>query len=145
MRTEITLRSAPEVKRLILRANPDYRKRQAVVATFPESGGVYVNSYWDGGTKDEFAVVHIETLAMLSLPTSSHPYFDIARHGIQGENAAVVVDHYGNVTLKTLPDGYALVRTGWFCGKPSTATVYVLPGNLTPALTGGTALPDDGR
>jgi len=44
------------------------------------------------------------------------------------------VDERGNVTLKALPEGIALIQAGWFCGKPATATVWLNPNNLTKLL-----------
>ena len=113
-----------------------HRKLRATVQAFyPMS----INSYWDGGSKDEFAIVELLTMRCHALPTSSHPYFDVARHvlvlrGTQVENEHVSVDHVGNITLKHLPDGFALVRAGVFCGRPATAAVYVPSANLTKLL-----------
>jgi hypothetical protein len=50
------------------------------------------------------------------------------------ENADVEVDHVGNVTLKRLPEGFALVAAGTFCGKAATAHVYLNPANMARLL-----------
>lgn len=120
---EVTLRDAPEIKRLIVAVFPGYKKHKAYVSGF--DGGVNVNSYWDGGSRDEYGLVDIRTGRAGKLPTATHPYYDVARHGVEGENSLVSVDARGNVTLKALPDGVALVSAGTFCGKPATAHVYL--------------------
>ena len=138
MYQSITLKQAPEVKRLIVAAFPSYRKLRGTVATFH---AINVNSYWDGGSKDEYAIVDIVSGQRVAVPTAGHPYFDTAARGIANiGNGAIEVDRVGNVVLKLLPRGMALVRCGVFCGKPATACVYVNAEDLTPTLTAGSAL-----
>lgn len=125
----IDLKTAPDVKRVIQAAFPAYKKHRAFVSVF--NGGVNVNSYWDGGSKSEFAVVEIATFRRASLPTSTHPYFDVASKGLtNAQNGIVKVDHVGNITLETLPDGFVLVEAGTFCGKAATAHLFVPPANM---------------
>ncbi len=125
----IELKSAPDLKRVVTAAFPGYKKHRAYVSVF--NGGVNINSYWDGGSRDEYAIVELETLQRRALPTSSHPYFDVARKGlVDVETAAISVNHIGGVTLKILPEGYALVAAGTFCGKPATAHVYLNAANM---------------
>jgi hypothetical protein len=126
----INLKSAPEVKRVINAAFPEYKKHNAFLTAFSDSS-VDVNSYWDGGSKSVFVLVDLATLARKSLPTSTHPYFDL--HAATGQTPDVTVDR-GNVTLRRLPEGIALVEGGTFCGKPAIAHVYVNPANLTKFL-----------
>ena len=134
MRTRVNLSAAPEVKQIVKAAFPDYRKREAVIETFPERGAT-VNSYWDGGSRAEFALVDIATMRVRSLPTATHPFFDVTGRGIgAGENDDIAVDNVGNVTLKRIPDGCALVEAGTFCGKPATATVMVNAATLNARL-----------
>ena len=129
----VTLKSAPEVRRVVEAAFPSYRKHKAYISAF--NGGVNINSYWDGGSRDEYAIVELASLQRRSLPTSSHPYFDVARHGsVNAETATVSVDHVGNITLKILPEGFALVAAGTFCGKPATAHIYLNPANMAKYL-----------
>jgi hypothetical protein len=130
----IELKSAPEVKRVITAAFPGYKKHKAILGTFPESG-LNINSYWDGGSKDEYAIVELATMNRKAMPTSTHPFFDIAARGMANQsNGIVETDHVGNVTLKVLPEGFALVRSGYFCGKPATAGVYLNPANFAKLL-----------
>jgi hypothetical protein len=129
----VTLKIAPEVKAVVLAAFPAYRKQNAFLSAF--GGGLSINSYWDGGSRTEFAVVELASLQRKSLPTRTHPYFDITVRGLANtENADVEVDHVGNITLRKLPEGFALVAAGTFCGKAATAHVYLNPANMARLL-----------
>lgn len=125
----ITLQSAPEVQRVVRAAFPSYRKHNAFLSEF--GSGVTINSYWDGGSKSVYVVVELATGRHRALPTSSHPYFDL--NGATGETPDVTFER-GIATLKRLPEGFALVEGGVFCGKLATAHVYVNPANLTKLL-----------
>lgn len=129
----VELKHSPEVKAIIRAGFPEYRKHKAYLDVYPESG-MRINSYWSGGTHDEFAVVDLATGKAKNLPTQTHPFFDVAAHGIEGQSQDVDVDRVGNVRLRHLPEGFALVRAGYFCGKPATAHVYVNPSNLVKLL-----------
>jgi hypothetical protein len=130
----ITLRIAPEVKRVIQLAFPSYKKHNAFLSAFPDNGK-NINSYWDGGSRDEYAIVNLATMQRQPMPTSTHPFFDIANRGlVNSEDKHLAVDHVGNVTLKFLPDSFALVQSGTFCGKPATAHVYLNSANMTKFL-----------
>lgn len=130
--TTVTLKDSPEVKRIVLAAFPNYRKQRAFVSAF--DGEININSYWDGGSKDEYALVHLATGQRKTLPTSTHPFFEIANRGMANqETDDVRTDHVGNVYLKRLPAGFALVAAGTFCGKPATAHVYTSSDNLLKA------------
>lgn len=129
----VELKSAPEVKRVILAAFPDYKKRRAFLSEF--YSGKNINSYWDGGSKSEYAIVELATMSRRPLPTHTHPFFEVAARGMANRDTGVVEsDNVGNLHLKILPEGFALVETGWFCGKPATAHVYLNPANLTKML-----------
>ena len=131
----LELKQYPEVKALIVAAFPVYRKLKAYVSVFP-SCGIGINSYWDGGSRREYAIVELATMRRHALPTSTHPYFDVVRKGAADtETAALAVDGRGNATLKMLPDGFALVKAGTSCGKPATAHVYVNMANMPQQLT----------
>ena len=132
----IDLKGVSDLKRVIQAAFPGYNKHRAFVSVF--SPGVRINSYWDGGSKSEFAVVELDSLRRVSLPTSTHPYFDVARKGIMDATDGVIeVDHVGNISLRVLPDGYVLVEAGTFCGKAATAHVFVPAANMPKFLTAG--------
>lgn len=129
----LELKKFPDLKTLIAAAFPSYKKHKAFVRPF--YGGININSYWSGGSRDEYAVVEISTLRRKSLPTTTHPFFDIVNQGMASmSNAHVSADHVGNVTLNFLPPGYVLVAAGTFCGKPTTATVYFNPADMPKLL-----------
>jgi hypothetical protein len=132
----VTLSAAPEVQAVVRAAFPSYRKRKAYLE--PWHGSHNVNSYWSGGSKAEYAIVHLATLQRRPLPTMTCPSYEVADRGTRNvTNGVVSVDHVGNITLNVLPDGYALVQAGTGCdGKPATAFVYVNAANLTKLLGG---------
>jgi hypothetical protein len=137
MSQRIELKTAPEVKRVILAGFPSCKKRAAYFDVFP-GHGVNVNSFWDGGSRAEFAVVELATLNRKQLPTQTHPFFDLAARGIAAmQDQFVTVDHAGNVTLKLLPEGFALIEAGTSCGKAATARVLLHPNNFVKALVEG--------
>ena len=130
---KIFLRDNPIAWDVIRAAFPDYRKRACYLLEFPQDSGVRINSYWDGGTREYFAVVRLSDMKQTRMPTQTHPFFDMAP--LQGqETTTVSVDRAGNVMLKYLPPGFALVSTGMFCGKPSTARVWLNAENITKML-----------
>jgi hypothetical protein len=126
----VELKSVPDLKRVIVAAFPTYKKTKALVSVFGDHG-VQINSYWDGGSRSTFAIVELATMRPKHLPTRSHPYFEVAAQGLANQsNELIEVDHVGNVTLKVLPEGYALIEAGTFCGKPATAHVFLNPANM---------------
>ena len=125
----IVLKQNPSIKAVVLAAFPSYRKLKVTFSVF--NGGIHINSYWDGGSKDEYRIVELATIRSHGSPSSSHPYFDVARHGLAyAEDESISVDRVGNVTLKRLPSGFCIVSAGTFCGKPATAHLYVHPDNM---------------
>ena len=133
MFNRIELKDAPELKQVILAAFPSYRKKTCFFSAF--NGEQNINSYWDGGSRDEYAVVELASMRRIPMPMASHPYFDVAVHGLASkETEAVRSDHAGNIYLKVLPVGFALVSAGTFCGKPATAHIYFNPDNLAKYL-----------
>ena len=128
------LKAYPELLKVIRAALPGYRKTKAFESAFPDCGKD-INTYWNGGSRDCYVIVHIPTLQQKPLPTHTHPYFDIAAQGLAGaENQDVAIDQRGGVTLKRLPVDYVLIQAGTFCGKPATAHVFFNPENLTKLL-----------
>ena len=125
----ISLKLAPEIKALLAAVLPSYRKHNAFLSEF--HSGVNINSYWDGGSRSTFVIVELATMRTRELPTASHPYFDL--NGVSGQNEDVTVVK-GNVHLNRLPEGFALIEAGTFCGKPATAHVYLNAANLTKML-----------
>lgn len=131
---EIVLSKNKEVRDVVRAAFPSYRKLRAYISVWP--GSININSYWSGGSRDEYAVVELSTMRRHLMPTRSHPYFEVVHRGLAGaEDEVISVDHVGNVTLKVLPEGFVLVRAGVFCGKPATAHIYVPAANMPRLLS----------
>lgn len=118
---KINLKENARVKEIIKAGFPQYAKLTAFIAVFPESG-ININSYWSGGSRDEFCIVHLPTLTRKLLPTSTHPYFDMK--SVEGSTPDVVAKG-GSLTLIRLPVEFALVCAGTFDGRPATARVYL--------------------
>lgn len=137
MWTEIDVRKDRSIKAIVVAAFPGYRKHKAYVQVFGDRGKS-INSYWDGGSRDEYAIVRLSDLARMPMPTVGHPYFEVKARGVgTGEDEYVTVDHVGNVTLKRLPAGFVLVQAGTFCGKASTAHVYANVADMPRLLPAG--------
>jgi hypothetical protein len=127
---KVELKNTPDLKKLIQAADPSYKKRNAFVSAF-SSHGVNINSHWDGGSRSLYAIVDIVTGQKKALPSHTHPFYDIAAKGLANQTDGVVsIDGGGNVTLMALPENYALVETGHFCGKVATAHVFLNPANM---------------
>lgn len=112
----IKVKLSPEIRDVIRAADPDYRKHDVyvhVVETVTLSG-----TYWDEGSRDTYTAVNLSTRRAVPAPQWAPSQFG-------GPQAAPTV---------TLPAGVAIVRTGVFCGKPATATVYVRAADVTPFL-----------
>jgi len=121
---------------LILAAFPSYRKRTAYIAPFGASQSI--NSYWDGGSKAEYAIVEIATLRESPLPSSTHPAYEIANRGLANtQDEYVTIDRAGNVRLKSIPAGFVLITAGTSCGKPATAILHFGADDLALALGAG--------
>ena len=135
----VTLKDNPEIRRIVNSAAMNYRKQKAYVSEF--SGKVNISSYWDGGSKSYYTIVNLATGLCRNLPTSTHPYFDIAVQGMANqETPDVESDERGNLYLRRLPQGFALVETGIFMGKTAPAHVYLSPEDMPLQLSAPPAL-----
>jgi hypothetical protein len=102
-----------------------------VRAAFPNNRKPIANSYWDGGSKDEYRLVDLDAGRAIPFPTS-HPYFDRLPNG----------ERCGKLCMRDLPPNWALVQGGTFCGKPSSITVYLHPSNITKLISTTVELSD---
>lgn len=133
--TVIDLKTNPDIKRVVQAAFPGYKRHKAWVSVFSQEHGKNINSYWDGGSRAEFAVVEIANYRTRSLPTATHPYFDVAKKFMKNQSDRVVeVDNVGNIRMKVLPEGFALVQAGTFCGKAAHAHVFFNAANMPKLL-----------
>lgn len=95
-----------DYKQLAKLAFPAYKGRK-----FRETDQSYplsFSSYWDGGSRDYFAVVSLDTLEVNHAPTS-HPAFD--KWGRAAQQGIVI------------PLGFVVVKHSIFCGKDVGLTV----------------------
>ena len=115
----IDLKNAPEIKRIVLAADPSYKKHKAIV-TFADHITIS-GTYWGGGSRSTYTAVNINTLATGSAPQFNPPQFG-------GPKTDPKVE---------IPEGIAIVETGFFCGKVMIACVTLREGTkgLIPANT----------
>lgn len=107
----------PEITRIVRIADSSYKKHKV---TLSEASKVTLSgTYWDGGSRYTYTAINLETGRNIGAPQFDPPQFG-------GPASDPVVQ---------LPEGIVIVRTGTFCGKTATATVFVNPSNLTKLLT----------
>ena len=94
-----------------------YRKRQFALTVTTRVTLQDLN--WSGGTRSEYHAIRLADLATASPQLSVRPPWDNPAEG----------------TTVEIPAGVAIARTGHFCGKPYTMTLYVRPENA-PLLLG---------
>jgi hypothetical protein len=112
----LLINQVPEIARLIRAVAPSYRKKSVRVSV-RESVTLH-GTYWDGGSRSVYSAVEIATGRHVSAPNYAPAAFG-------GPQSAPVV---------AIPEGVAIVETGVFMGKPSTACVYLNPRNASPLL-----------
>ena len=104
----------PEIQQIARIAFPNYSGRKFQVLAF--SGPKNIHSYWDGGSRDSYVFVNLNTGKTMEVP----------------ENGTFYTAAIGE--LKELPEGIVLVEHSIFCGKDAGITVFVHPNNLTKML-----------
>ena len=99
----IELKSQPFAKQVILKANSSYKRHNCYISEFHPMN---INSYWDGGSRDYYTIVRLADLAVMPLPTKTHPFFEVANVGLANQsNPDITIDHVGNIQLERLPEG----------------------------------------
>jgi len=105
----VHLEATPDVKAMASKVFPSYRGRKFKL---DNSGrAVNVTSYWDGGSRDYYAMIDLGTDRRLDVPQNG-TWFDggpIAPDGV------------------TVPPGYMLAEHSIFMGKDYGITFYVNP------------------
>lgn len=109
---------APEVRKIALAAFPGYSGRKFVL--MPDTGAArHLHTYWDGGSKSDYALLELATLRKVQIhdpsPSPGAPYGGVA-------------------AFPGLRPGFVLVEHRISCGKDMGITIHVLPLNLTPLL-----------
>lgn len=92
------------------------RKRFANVEIAREGVVHAYGLMWSGGSKSTYSQVSLAT------GEGSVPEEVVNLHGIQDRG------------VYAIPPGSVILETGWFCGKPATMVVYVLPQDVAPFL-----------
>lgn len=113
---EVTLKDSPEVRRVVLAANPNYRKHKAMlmVGTSITLSG----TAWDGGSRSQYYAVDLATGRCSGSPRYDPPQFG-------GPKVAPTC---------AIPEGVVIVELGTFLGKPATAFVTLHPNNAAKLL-----------
>lgn len=104
------------IAEIVSKTFPNNRK-DVKIAEF--KGPMNVNSYWDGGTREEYKLYCLKTKKTVSIP-ESHPYFNRRKSG----------ERMGNIECTNIPKNYALICGGTFCGKPASVRILVHSANL---------------
>lgn len=107
------------------------RNRKDIVVK-PFVGPVNVNSSWEGGSRDEYRIVCLETRRVWPLP-ASHPHYGRKENG----------ERCGVLEISDLPPNTALVCGGTFLGKSATVRVLLRSDNLTAMLPAPAELSGD--
>jgi len=86
------------------------KKRKAIIAR-PCTEVRISGSYWDGGSRSDYFLVHIASKTVTPI-------------------AGVAPMQFGGPKedpIQKIEPGYAVIEAGTFCGKPSTPTIYLRP------------------
>lgn len=102
------------ISKIVNATFPSYRGRKFKLSTNIPSK---LNSYWSGGSKDEFVFYELSTGKILNV-NSNHPLFETKNPRDLGK----------------LPNGLVIVKHSIFCGKDMGITIYVNKEDLTPML-----------
>ena len=91
------------------------RKRKVRISV--EERVCFSNTFWDGGSRNQYKAVKLEDGSTASLLVGGSPWTAIA----EGKSL-------------DLEPGICIVEDTVFCGKDMCLTVHIHPSNLTPAL-----------
>jgi hypothetical protein len=90
------------VKDIAKTAYPSYNGKKFSVSVFPE-GGMEINSYWGGGSRDYYCLVNLSTRPYRTMPLPSNSAFERGKNTVN--------------EITSLPDYVVLVRHCIFQGK----------------------------
>ncbi len=104
--------SAKDVRWLTQAAFPESKKRTANIEITTK---VYFNNtFWDGGSKNVYKAVKLESGEVASLIVGSSPWNSVAE----------------GTTVELTP-GIAIVEQSYFCGKEMPLRIHLHPDNLS--------------
>jgi hypothetical protein len=105
---------APEIRDIVKIAFPSYNGKKFKVDTF--SGPMRLDSYWDDGSRDYYAIVNMKTERSKPIPENG---------SMQGGKP---------FRISKLPAGFAVVRNSIVRGQDMGVTIYVNAENLSKML-----------
>ncbi len=106
---------AKEIRWLTDCAFPRYNKRKVNIEVTDKVS--FYNTFWDGGSKNEYIAVKLESGETATLDRGSSPWNAVA----EGKTVQ-------------LEPGVAIVEKPCFCGKDMPLRVYLHPSNVTEKL-----------
>jgi len=98
------------VKQILNATFPDYKGRAFKLNVVDETRSFSLNSMWDGGSRDYYAIIELATMKAV--------------------NISEMVGNYRRPDQRiSLREGFALVERSYFCGKDMGLTIYILTNN----------------
>lgn len=94
----------------------DYRRRKVWIQPCEHMTMQGVN--WSGGSRNTYTAIDLETGRQATPNTGAPAPWNNPFEGLE----------------VAIPKGIVIVRTGFFCGKPSMMTIYVHPENMPKLL-----------
>lgn len=101
----IKLKDRPDIARLVRLVS---RKQKAFLAR-PTNQVSLSNTYWDGGSRSVYFLVHVDSGKVDCLPAVAPAQFGGPKQD----------------PVQALSPGYAVIDAGVFCGQPATPVVYL--------------------
>jgi hypothetical protein len=112
----LALNQYPELKKIVVAAKPDYRKKNVIIHVVTELelfNQRSIASMNDSSSWSDYTAVNLTTL-----------------------KAIAAVDMGLNTPNFKLPKDICIVSTGYFCGKKATASIYFHPDNVAKLIPG---------
>ena len=112
----VVIKDNPELLRVIRAVDSVYRKPKCIVNVATDC--TLQGTYCDGGSRSTYTAVNLSDMR-----SSGAPQYAPAQYGGPMNDPRV-----------DIPVGVVIVRTGTFCGKKATATIYMHPDNVAKLL-----------
>lgn len=106
-----------KVKEIAKVGFPSYNGRIFKISKF--EGPMELRSYWDGGSRDYYAIVDLRTMRTAEIPQGGSGHGDVP------------------YKITSLPEGMAVVEHTYFSGKDLGLTVFVGEENMNKLLPSG--------
>lgn len=111
-------RQHEEIARIVDEAFPSYRRQKVYIN--PTGNVTFHDLNWSGGTRSEYVALTLEGERCGDMSTANNmaPW----ANPVEGKSVDI-------------PKGMCVVQGGYFCGKPSTLTLYINPADVGLSLT----------